>query len=73
MSVTAADCFICPVGRYAPTAVNEECIECQEGDYTGVDEGATSCSSCDAGKFSPGLSVNCTICPAGKRCAAKRC
>jgi hypothetical protein len=59
-------CVDCAMGKYAPTAVNNDCIACDIGFFTGTPTAATVCTACDAGTYSWGLAVNCTDCLAGK-------
>lgn len=70
-ALNETQCATCPSGRYAPTAQEAQCLECPEGSYTGVASGATTCSSCEAGKYSTRLSVRCSACPAGKSSSAR--
>ena len=41
-----ASCELCPTGRYAPSAQEDECLECFAGFHTGRENGSTTCSSC---------------------------
>ena len=59
-------CVYCPIGKYAPTAQTGACLDCVSGFYTGVRLSATSCLSCNAGKYSEGLAMNCSTCTGGK-------
>lgn len=68
-------CIDCPVGTFAPGAVEDECVDCQAGFYAQlnvVEEPAdvfnlryTACEACGAGTFSEQNSVNCTLCAPG--------
>ena len=57
----------CTAGRYAPTPQTEECLMCTAGSYTGTPQGSFLCTQCNAGTYAAQLSVNCTLCPVGKR------
>ena len=61
-----SSCEYCTPGKYAPTAVTEDCIACAAGFATGEAIAATSCSACEAGKQAKPLSVDCTECDKGK-------
>ena len=54
--------FACPspMGKYAPTAQDDACLDCYAGDFTKVNSKATTCSACNPGTFSEDLTVNCT-------------
>ena len=39
-------CEICPGGRYAPSAQEDECLECFAGFFTGSPNSSTTCTSC---------------------------
>jgi len=58
-------CESCSAGRFAPIPIKDQCIECSAGFSTGVSEGSSSCSSCDAGKYSTGSAIHCQDCPIG--------
>ena len=61
-----SSCEFCTSGRYAPTAVNDDCISCPAGLHTKVLLGASTCTACDAGTYSAALAVNCTLCNVGR-------
>ena len=65
-SLNAASCEKCELGRYAPTAQENECLICGAGDHTNNATAATACTACDAGKYSEGEVVTCTSCPVAK-------
>ena len=50
-------CEACEAGTYAPSAIDDDCIDCLEGFHTGVALGASTCSSCNAGTYSVGKQV----------------
>ena len=58
-------CMDCEIGRYAPTAQSDMCLECEAGSQTNSASNATDCSSCDAGRFSTGAAYLCSVCPSG--------
>ena len=63
---TISQCELCTSGRFAPTAVSDQCLECAAGSATGMPVmGQTLCSKCSSGLYSEGLAVNCSICPTG--------
>ena len=58
-------CESCPSGTYSPQALQDACLDCAGGFYTGASEGATTCSSCDGGRYSEGVAVDCSTCRSG--------
>ena len=62
----ATSCIDCAAGKYAPTAVNNDCITCDIGFFTGMINASTTCTACDAGTYSWGLAIACRDCKAGK-------
>ena len=48
-------CELCPTGRYAPSALEDECLECSAGFYTGRQNASTTCSSCGEYSATPPL------------------
>ena len=64
-------CVDCPLGYYASTAQEDACFSCDEGFYTGESSKATNCIACDGGRFSEGLSMDCTDCPSGYSSSAR--
>ena len=62
-----AACADCTYGKYAPQALRDDCLECEAGQHTnGAGSAATTCSSCDAGRYSLGLAIACDACTAGQ-------
>lgn len=65
-SPLASFVFFIALQQYAPTAVNNDCISCGAGFFTGMSTAATTCTACDSGTYSWGLAVNCSICQEGR-------
>jgi hypothetical protein len=59
-------CIKCELGKYAPNAQTDKCLDCEAGSFTSKKLGAEKCIACDAGTYSEGLTHNCTACPSGK-------
>ena len=58
-----ADCLICPAFTYNPfPGLGSECFPC----LSQKDEGGTSCSGCDPGKWKNDVADTCDLCVAGK-------
>lgn len=59
-------CIDCPIGRYAPQAL-DDCLLCPAGSQTaGLAVGAKTCSPCDTGTYSSYGAPNCTLCARGR-------
>ena len=57
----------CEIGRYAPVPFEGGCLECSPGFETDNRTGATSCTACDAGKFSTNATAwQCLPCAEGR-------
>ena len=62
----ASSCENCPMGHYAPVALNDECFICSSGSSTGEMSGAYLCTDCSGGRYAPTASMNCSLCEAGQ-------
>jgi hypothetical protein len=60
------ECVECEYGKYAPQALSDSCLTCVAGSHTNLPVKATTCTSCDAGKYSHNSSYTCTKCDEGK-------
>jgi hypothetical protein len=59
------ECVKCPLGQYAPQALADSCLTCDPGLHTNNATKATTCTSCDAGKYSEVSSTECLECASG--------
>ena len=64
--VSQSVCHLCPAGKFAPVALNNDCEDSPEGFYTNNKTGATAIISCNAGYYAANRSTYCKLCPAGK-------
>ena len=64
--VSESECHLCPAGKFAPVALNEQCEDSPEGFYTNNNTGATAIISCNAGYHAASGSTYCKVCPAGR-------
>ena len=60
-------CTLCPVGRYQSEENRPTCTECPEGHYTNtlIFKGATTCTPCGTGMWTPNTGEICRNCPQG--------
>jgi len=59
-------CVNCEKGKYAPQPLTDSCLDCVNGSHTNNETKATTCTSCDAGKYSSFRSFECLNCVEGK-------
>jgi hypothetical protein len=55
------DCIKCPVFKYNPLQGRDECFPCPSS----TEEGTTTCSGCDPGKWKNKNTITCETCPKG--------
>jgi hypothetical protein len=63
----STECISCESGKYAPQALTNECLECGPGSHTNRVTKATTCTVCDAGRYShSNTSLSCPTCMKGE-------
>mmetsp|Transcript_26890 Transcript_26890/g.31711 ORF Transcript_26890/g.31711 Transcript_26890/m.31711 type:complete len:1775 (-) Transcript_26890:503-5827(-) len=63
---TSLECVECESGKYAPQPLSGSCITCPAGSHTDILTKATTCTTCDSGKYSSDVTDTCSDCMVGK-------